>query len=261
MYIRIESPDNAKLKLVRKLQTRKGRSAEGKFVVEGINLVREIIDRKISADFIVVSDDFNNDYIRSFAAHNEIPVCEVPSPIFNKLTDADFGAGVLAVAQMPSYDLQYVERIPRETNILVLDRIQDPGNMGTMVRTAVAAGYGMVLAIKGTVDMYSPKVLRSTAGMIFEMPVLYVNDAEEVASIVHKTGRKLVVTTPASGKPYYEENLKIGTALVIGNEGNGISNEMIALADLRVTLPMHGNIESLNAAVSASILMYEAVRG
>lgn len=260
MLIRIESPDNGRLKLVRKLQTRKGRNTEGKFVAEGINLVREIIDRRIPADFIIVSDDFDNEYVRSFATSGNIPVCEVPSAMFNKLTDADFGVGVLAVAEMPKHSIQLAEEIPEDKNILVLDRIQDPGNMGTMIRTAVAAGYGMVLAVKGTADIYSPKVLRSTVGMIFEMPVVYVKDAEEVASIVRNSGRKLVVTAPIGGKPYFDEDLKTRTALVIGNEGNGISDEMMALADLKITLPMRGTIESLNAAVSASILMYEAVR-
>ena len=162
--------------------------------------------------------------------------------------------------KIPETDLTAVSRLPSGANILVLDRIQDPGNMGTMIRTAVAAGYGMIIAAKGTVDVYSPKVLRATAGMIFEIPIVYADSTEELADVLRASGRKIAVTDPAGGRPYYEEDLSRNTALVIGNEGNGVSDEVMALADIRVTLPMKGSIESLNAAVSAAILMYEAVR-
>ena len=177
-----------------------------------------------------------------------LTVCTVPAKTFAGLTDAGNGIGICAVLRMPETDLTTVSRLPSGTNILVLDRIQDPGNMGTMIRTAVAAGYGMIIAAKGTVDVYSPKVLRATAGMIFEIPIVYADSTEELADVLRASGRKIAVTDPAGG------------ALVIGNEGNGVSDEVMALADIRVTLPMKGSIESLNAAVSAAILMYEAVR-
>ncbi len=265
MLIRVESNDNSRLKLVRKLQTRKGRSSEGKFVAEGINLVREIIARRLPTDFVIVADDFldslDDDFGYQFSGSPENQVYAVPANIFNKLTDADYGVGILAVVDMMPDEASVIDEIPQSSNVLILDRIQDPGNMGTMIRTAVAAGYAMILAVKGTADIYSPKVLRATAGMIFDMPIAYVQDGTEAAGLVRASGRKLVVTDPSGGKPYYEENLRTGIALVIGNEGNGISEELMSLADVRVTLPMKGRIESLNAAVSASILMYEAVRG
>lgn len=265
MVIRIESPDNGRLKLVRKLRSKKGRSAEGKFVAEGINLVREILDRGIAADFILVSEGY--DYSTIEKAAGSIPVGIVPSLLFDRLTDADSGAGVLAVLDMPersggtlSGHAEAAAVLPESGNILVLDRLQDPGNIGTMIRTAVAAGYSMIIAVKGTADIYSPKVLRATAGMIFEMPVVYMQSTEEAVQLIKASGRRLAVTVPSGGAPYYKEDLRSGLALVIGNEGNGISDEMLRYADLRITLPMKGGIESLNAAVSAAILMYEAVR-
>ena len=157
-------------------------------------------------------------------------------------------------------DISDIYSLPLDSNILVLDRIQDPGNIGTMIRTAAAAGYGMIIAVKGTADIYSAKVLRATAGMIFDIPFVYIGSASELADLMRKTGKRIVVTDPAGGRPYYEEDLRAGIALVIGNEGNGISSEIMALADVRVTLPMKGSTESLNAAAAAAILMYEAVR-
>lgn len=265
MLIRIGSNDNNRIKLVRKLQTRKGRTAECKFVAEGINLVSEAVRRGMDIDFIMVpeqavSDGSRDMLINEYIKSDHLTVCAVPDKIFDKLTDADNGVGILAVVRMLTRDISYIRELPPESNILILDRLQDPGNIGTIIRTAVAAGYGMIIGIKGTADVWSHKVLRATAGMIFDIPFAYADNAPDLCSMIRSTGRRITVTDPAGGKPYYEENLRNGTALVIGNEGNGISDEVMSLADVRVTLPMKGEIESLNAAISAAILMYEAVR-
>lgn len=271
MLVKIGSPDNGRLRLVRKLRTPKGRSEEGCFAAEGINLVSEVIARGLDIEFIMASEgwladeaaaarDPRRQLVRDCAAETDITVCEVPDSLFNRAADAENGAGVLAVVRKREADAAALDDLPDEANILVLDRIQDPGNMGTMIRTAVAAGYGMILAAKGTVDIYSPKVLRATAGMVFEIPVIYAPDAASLAFLIRRSGRRAVVTVPAGGRPYYEEDLKSGIALIIGNEGSGVSDEVMSLADVRVTLPMRGEIESLNAAVAAAILMYEAVR-
>ena len=270
MLIRIESAGNARLRLIRKLSTRKGRSEEGRFVIEGINLVREALTRRISVDFIMIPESMavrvNEDVsrtdpvLRRCIESTDITVCCVPDRIFSDITDAEHGIGVIAVISMPVDDVSPLYRLPKETNILVLERIQDPGNIGTMIRTAAAAGYGMILALKGTADILSPKVLRSTAGMVFDIPFAYVDSVTELTGILRDTGRRIAVTDPAGGIPYYQENLRRETALVIGNEGNGICDELMAEADVRVNIPMKGNVESLNAAVSAAILMYEAVR-
>jgi TrmH family RNA methyltransferase len=271
MLIRIESSDNGRIRLVRKLGTRKGRTAEGRFVIEGLNLCREAVLRSLDIDFLMIPDNWESsggvDDISGLKAFTEdcissddLKVCMVPSRVFTGLTDAGTGIGIIAVLRIPHTDPGYADKLPPEANILVLDRIQDPGNIGTMIRTAVAAGYGMIIASKGTADIYSAKVLRATAGMIFDIPFAYAGDYDELAGVLKKSGRRVVVTDPSGGRPYYREDLSRGIALVIGNEGNGVSSEVMALADVRVTLPMKGSIESLNAAVSAAILMYEAVR-
>jgi TrmH family RNA methyltransferase len=268
MLIRIESPDNGRIRTVRKLRTRRGRtrgtdSDIGRFAVEGINLVSEVISSGLPVEFIMASDAWlreRGELMRDCIDSPDITVCEVPSALFERITDADSGVGVLAVVRMLKEDRTILDGLAPDDNILVLDRIQDPGNMGTMIRTAVAAGYRLIVAAKGTVDIYSPKVLRATAGMVFEIPFIQAQDEDDLLDILRRSGRRTVVTVPSGGRVYYEEDLSGGIALIIGNEGNGASDRLISDADVRVTLPMRGNIESLNAAVAAAILMYEAVR-
>lgn len=263
MLIRITSGDNSRIRLVRKLSTRKGRSTEGRFAVEGRNLVSEVLERGLDVDFIMIpagaSDNAQgliNDCIKS----PDITVCEIPEREFAALTDAGTGIGMLAVVKQQECSPELIGSLDPDDNLLVLDRIQDPGNMGTLIRTAAAAGYKAIIAMSGTVDIYSPKVLRATAGMIFEIPVIYVTGEDKLRDILRRSGRRIAVTAVDGGVPYYEEDLSKGIALIIGNEGSGVSDAMIEMADVKVTLPMKGRIESLNAAVAAAILMYEAVR-
>ena len=264
MLIRITSGDNSRIRLVRKLATRKGRAAEGRFAVEGRNLVTEVLEKDLDVDFIMIpagAADDAPDFIRKCIDSPDVTVCEVPVREFAGLTDAENGIGMLAVVRLREYGPDILDGLRPDDNVLVLDRIQDPGNMGTLIRTAVAAGYKAIVAMSGTVDIYSPKVLRATAGMVFEIPVIYVPDNEALMGMLGRSGRRIVVTDVNGGVPYYEEDLSRGIALIIGNEGSGVSDTLMETADVRVTLPMKGRIESLNAAVAAAILMYEAVRG
>jgi TrmH family RNA methyltransferase len=267
MLIRITSSDNSRIKLVRKLATRRGRNEERRFIAEGRNLIREILERGMAVDFVMIPDDLRQDQdadrtelIARCIDSPDITVCEVSAREFSKLTDAQTGIGMIAVVRMSENGAEIADSIDAEDNILVLDRIQDPGNMGTLIRTAAAAGYKAVLAMNGTVDVYSPKVLRATAGMVFEIPVIYLSGPEELKKFLQKKSWRMVVTTVDAGTLYYKEDLSKGIALVIGNEGRGVSEEMIEMADVRVTLPMKGGVESLNAAVAAAILMYESMR-
>ena len=265
MLVRITSQGNKRTKLVRKLQTRKGRSEERRFVAEGRNLISEILERGLDVDFIMVPESLLSDsrngvtgLIERCIDSPDITLCTVPDREFDRLTDACEGVGMLAVVRMREYGADTIRELPPGTNILVLDRIQDPGNLGTIVRTAAAAGYGAVLAMSGTADHWSPKVLRATAGMVFAIPFITVKDHEELRELT--AGRRLAVTAVEGGRPYYEENLRDGIALIIGNEGRGVSPELMEMADVRVTIPMKGGVESLNAATAAAILMYETIR-
>ncbi len=267
MLIRISSADNSRIRLVRKLASRKGRAEEGLFVAEGRNLVSEILERNIRVRFIMVpfsmideERDDSSRMIKDRAASPDVTVCAVPDRVFSKLTDAGHGVDMLAVCGMIDRSSDLKDITAPEDNILVLDRIQDPGNMGTLIRTAAAAGYKAVLAMSGTADIYSPKVLRATAGMVFEVPVIYVSGADILRQMLDSAGKRIVVTDVNGGVPYYDADLAEGIALVVGNEGRGVSEEIAGMADIRVTIPMKGNTESLNAAAAAAILMYESIR-
>lgn len=261
MFTNIESSDNNKIKLVRRLANKKARDEENKIVIEGINLVREAVHRGIDIDFIMISDGYvMEDFVQDCIEADSLMVCQIPESIFNKVVDAENGVGVIAVVSKPTPRFEGIGKLCTDGNVLVLDRIQDPGNMGTMIRTAVAAGYEMIIATKGTVDVYSAKVLRATAGMIFDIPVIYEEETKELFKKLKDQGKKIVVTSVNDGEPYYKQDLKNNVALVIGNEGNGVSKEAIEMADVLVTIPMQGDIESLNAAVSAAVLMYESIR-
>ena len=263
-YRVISSPDNDKIRLINKLSRKKYRDQQGKFVIEGINLVRAALSKGQHVEFVLIADDFDHSEIANTLAvgvdYRNIYL--IPRFLFEKISDAENGSGIIAVVDKRSYTLDNLDSLElrRGDNVLVLDRLQDPGNIGTMIRTAVAAGYSIVATIKGTADIYSPKVLRASAGMIFGISVVELADTEEFKKLVSRLDKKIVVTDPREGDPYYECYLTNDIALVIGNEGNGISDEIMESSDVRVNIPMQGEVESLNAAICASLLMYEAIR-
>ena len=263
-YRFISSPDNDKIRLINKLSRKKYRDQQGKFAIEGINLVRAALSKGQHLELVLIADDFDYSEIANTLAvgvdYRNIYL--IPRFLFEKISDAENGSGIIAVANKSSYTLDNLDSLElcSGDNVLVLDRLQDPGNIGTMIRTAVAAGYSIVATIKGTADIYSPKVLRASAGMLFGISVVELADTEEFKKLVSRLDKKIVVTDPREGDLYYECNLANDIALVIGNEGNGISDEIMGSSDVRVTIPMQGEVESLNAAICASLLMYEAIR-
>jgi len=262
----ISSNSNAKLSLVRKLSTKKGRDESGKFVVEGTNLIYEAIERDAKIDFILVSDGYDTANIeRELEVRGRTDMISeihtMEPALFEKLTDAEYGIKAIAVinkAEIGPEEL--LAQVSDGDNIIILDRVQDPGNIGSVIRTAAATGYRAVICIKGTGDVYSPKVLRSTAGLIYAVPIVYVESASEAVDIAHRLKKQFAVMVPEGGSEYYKLDLSHDIALVVGNEGNGVSDEVLRGADIKLSIPMHHGVESLNAAVSAGIIMYESFR-
>ncbi len=256
---RIESSENAKLKAIRKLRHRKYRDGEHRFVIEGENLLEEALSCGFVPDIVLISEDHvpRRSVLRE-AELGGAECFELPRRIFEKEADAGNGVGVLAVVRKPDFGTagDILRKSAGTEDFIVMDRMQDPGNVGTVIRTAYAAGFKAVFALKGTADIFSPKVLRSTAGLIFRMPVIHCSDAEELISLLKETGHRLTVTDPSGGAAYYDADLTHGNAVVIGNEGGGIAEEIMDKADQRINIPMRDGIESLNAAVSAAVIMY-----
>ncbi len=143
---------------------------------------------------------------------------------------------------------------------MVLDRLQDPGNIGTIIRTAEGAGYGGILILKGTGDVFAPKVVRAAAGSLLRMPLIFLDTPAEAMEFLRDHRKKIIATRMGAETSYWEADLSSDIGLVVGNEGNGICRELLEGADLLVAIPMAGGLESLNAGVAAGIIMYEAMR-
>lgn len=256
----ITSVSNAKIKNVIQLlagsRTRKEQKA---YVTEGFKLFYEAPQEMIRQVFVSES------CYAKLADKEKLSriSCEVVSDtVYKKMSDTQTPQGILCVMQKREDTLQSLLESFREKTVrlLVLEGIQDPGNLGTMLRTGEGAGIDFILADEKTVDVYNPKVVRSTMGSIFRIPVVYVQDLK-AALVLLKDEKITLYAAHLNGKrDYWEENYKERTAVLIGNEGSGLSEEISGLADVLVKIPMCGKIESLNAAVAASLLMYEIIR-
>ena len=251
----ISSKDNKIYKELVKLNQKKYRDEIGKYLVEGENLLFEAIRYGHLIDKVILRED------AVFAYDMKTVTYKLSHNLFSQVADTKTSRGVMAVIKKKVTGISDFGRLcDAKDNLVVLDRLQDPGNIGTVIRTAEGAGYRGVICIRGTADVYSPKVVRAAAGALFRVPILYISSTDELFELVKKLNKKLTVSILEGDYKYYNVNLKEGVVLVIGNEGNGCSAEIVEAADCRVTIPMAGELESLNAAVAAGILMYEAVR-
>lgn len=260
---KVTSRDNRIVKLCKQLLQRKYRDRTGMYLIEGPNLVKDALLLGVPLEAIVVREGYLFEG-RDFAPCDmpkDVETVELAQQLFEELTGTEHSQGIMAIACRESLSAaEFFRRAGDDGNIVVLDRLQDPGNIGTIIRTADAAGYRGVVAIKGCSDIFSPKVVRAAAGSVFRVPVLIAETPEQAAGQLKKMGRRLIATCFDTDKRYYDIDMKRGIALIIGNEGNGISRELLELSDERVKIPMTGSIDSLNAAVAAGILMYEAQR-
>jgi len=249
----IRSKDNRIFKECQKLSQKKYRDREGLYLIEGENLVGEVPADDLV--YVIYRDGCQRKLDDSEKAY------WMEGRLFDKLAQTETSQGILAVVRKPVINPEDLKhRIDRNGNVIVLDRLQDPGNIGTIIRTAEGAGYEAVITMKGTADVFSPKTIRAAAGAVFRIPIIQVEDNRELRNLAEKLSKRLVVTGFDTDRYYFDEDLSKGIALVIGNEGSGISKELMEMADIKVKIPMEGNLESLNASVAAGILMYEAKR-
>lgn len=261
----IVSDSNRQYKLFQKLATRKYRDRYGLYLIEGENLIREAVQNGAKIDSVIVRDDAAEKYLRAdgaLAAGLQAAAFVLSGRQFAALAQTETSQGVLAAVRMPQLSLASIgpDHLKPGSNVLVLDRLQDQGNVGTVIRTADAAGYKAVIALKGTADLFAPKTVRAAAGSLFRVRLALAETEEELLRFTRAAGKKLAAACPAGSRYYYEEDLRHDIALVLGNEGNGISESLLEKADVKIKIPMSGSIESLNVAAAAAILMYEAVR-
>lgn len=255
----ITSTSNERIKWVSRLQTlRKERDIQEVFVTEGMRMLREVPKDRLLSCFCTESFLRRYPWIEDTANRLEHGLELVSDKVFDKISDTKTPQGVLAVVKREHFVLD--NYINDKSFFVILENIQDPGNLGTIVRMSEAAGVDAVITGSGTVDVYNPKTIRSSMGSIYRMPVIY---SEDLLSTVEKLKNKSInifAATLDDSMKYYLCDYKKPTAFVIGNEGNGLTDEMIALSDFNINIPMSGEVESLNAAVATSILCFEAAR-
>lgn len=245
-----------------KLLKRRHRQEQQLFLIEEGHLIEEAWSCRASIEAIVVKQGCWDNLPSVVAPHDssQLNYYELSPELFEDLVSTETSRGVMAVVAIPHTTPEDVSTRGRSKNLLILDRLQDPGNVGTLIRTADAAGFGGVIMIKGTCDCYAPKVVRSTAGSLFRIPILHVPSAQEAFDLAHAQGAHVAVTSLDDACIYTQADLSKPIAFVVGNEGQGVSDECLRLADLRLTIPMFGSIESLNAAIAGALVMYEAHR-
>ena len=253
----ITSASNSKIKYVCELRdSAKSRRRDKCFIVEGLRMFTEtpielITECYVTEGFLSSPDE------RVKTKLENIKYETVSDRVFEKMSGTVTPQGIMMVVKYPDYTAADI--ISKGGVILLLENIQDPGNLGTMLRTAEAAGVNGILLSKGSVDIYSPKVIRSTMGAIYRMPFAY-GDIFEMMDDLKKSDFKIHAAALGFNSDYRDADYTGNVAILIGNEGNGLTDKAIATATDTVTIPMDGRAESLNAAVSAAILMYEARR-
>ncbi|WP_366922633.1 RNA methyltransferase [Metallumcola ferriviriculae] len=253
----IQSTQNSKIKLIRSLRLRKERYKQGLFLVEGVNLTKEAINYG-KVKHLILSEKFAEREMWQEKLQEETSLLVVPDVLFNDLAATESPQGVMAVVQKPEVNLTNFRY--SGGNVLIAAGLQDPGNMGTLIRTAAAAGCAGVIATKGTVDLFNDKVVRATMGAIFRIALIQGVTELETAEWVKKQGLDLIIADVSARDSCYEIDISRDFALTVGNESRGNDTRTVALADKVVKIPMAGEMESLNAAVAGSIILYEGVR-
>lgn len=261
----IESASNARIKELVKLQKNARQRRQSKcFVAEGRKLVDEAAShgalQQVFIDENLYQKQWNQAPVEQVAeAFSPATVEIVSPPVFQKACGTVTPQGILGIVRMPEYSLEHILSDERGL-FLLLDDVRDPGNLGTILRTGEGAGIAGVIMSSECVDLFNPKVVRSTMGSIFRVPFVYVEDMAQTVKAMQEQGIAVWGCCMGGNKCYDRIDYRQRTAIVIGNEANGISAPVQAQLTGKMRIPMAGQLESLNAAVSAAVVMYEAAR-
>lgn len=253
----IQSKDNNIIKETKKLKEKRFRVEKEQFLIEGFRFVEEALKSNFEVHAIFLSEEALDKW-KSFKMDEKLQpdskLYIVKEPVLKLLSSTETPQGVVAIVNNKVNNLN-----TNQGFYVLVDRLQDPGNLGTIIRSAHAAGSSGVILTKGTVDVYNEKTLRSTMGSVFNIPIIEDKDFSVLNSL-RANGFKLIVSSLEKSEDFYEVDLTGKVIIAVGNEGSGISDEIYSLGDVRVKIPMPGGAESLNAAAAASIMIFETVR-
>lgn len=255
----ISSTSNQQIKNIQNLMKKaKERKKQNVFIVEGPKMCFEAPHKLLKA--VYVSESFYKENRYAKELNSVEAVTEVVSDqVFKIISDTQTPQGIMAIVQMPEYKLEDVIN-KEQPHILILESIQDPGNLGTMIRTGEGAGISGIIMNKTTVDIFNPKTVRATMGSLYRVPFFIAEDLTEAIAKLKENGIRLYAAHLKGKMSYDKPDYTKPCGFLIGNEGNGLSDEIADLADNYIKIPMAGKVESLNAAISATLLMYECSR-
>lgn len=250
---KITSTANSQVRRIINLKNKSSaRRKEGVFLTEGIKMYKETPKNRIEA--IYIEEKFSELYGKDIDEEYTI----VSENVFKQISDTVSPQGILTIVRQKETALESILKKDEKQLFILLENLQDPGNLGTIIRTAEGAGVSAIIAGKSTVDIYNPKVIRSTMGSVFRVPYIITDDLKGEIKKLKENG-VTIYGAHLNGRNYYDkENYNGSTAFIIGNEANGMTEETALKADKLIKIPMCGNLESLNASVAAAILMYEA---
>ena len=253
----IKSKDNSTIKEIKRLREKKYRNLYNKFIVEGFRFVSEALDSKFHVCYVIISETIEEKF-KNLRLNEKIKegtkLIKVSEIILKSICSTDNPQGIAAVVSNEEVTMDYNEGF-----YILADKVQDPGNMGTIIRTADAAGAKGVIVTKGAVDIYNDKTLRSTMGSIFKIPIIIDEDLNYIKKLKCQ-GFKVMVSSLHTENNFYDVDLRGKIIIAVGNEGSGISEDIYNISDEKVKIPMPGSAESINVGVAAGIMMFEAVR-
>ena len=256
----IVSKSNENVKFIRSLNEKKYRTKYNAFYLEGVKVTNEILDKNEAIDILfiayskslLISTNGGQALLDRISSLKNVKVLEFEENIFKYMTDTVNTQGILVVMKIPKYSLENEEN----KNIILLDKVQDLGNIGTIIRSCNAFGVDTILCTSGTADVYSPKAVRATMGGILNVKIIYLDDIEKL-NLFKKMGYKIATTSLKTQNSIDSIDYNNKYIFVMGNEANGVSKEIIDISDFVVKIPMSEKIESLNVGVATSIILYE----
>ena len=254
----IQSKDNKTIKHIIALGQRKNRQKSGEYIVEGIRSIRDIAAMGAVKTVVIRESKAQDKNVLDLLALDSVQSVHtyiVQDPVFDKIDNTVNGQGVVAIVSKPKHN---IESVSIEDGLYItLDGVQDPGNLGTIIRTAVAAGVKGIFLMKGTVDPFNDKTVRSTMSALHKIPLYEDITLSMLHDIVAESNMTTYVTALEDSEPYHSVNYAKRTMLVLGNEGNGVTPEVMNLCTNRIMIPMYGDMESLNVSVAAALCMYK----
>ena len=256
----ITSKENSEIKRIKKLYEKKYREEENSFIIDGIKIFNEAVREKAKIEKVFYCRELleKNSQLTNqsfFNSLDKFEKMEISETLFKYISELQNPQGIIAIISKDNnQEIDFNQEL-----FLALDDIQDPGNIGTIIRTADSSGINQIICSKNTADCYNSKVIRATMGAIFRVKVIYNDNLKDVLEKFKEKNIKVLATNLQEAKSIYEEDLK-KSIIVIGNEANGVSKEILQVATNKIKIPMDGRAESLNAAVATGIIIFEAKR-